>query len=156
MHPVLLDLGFFKIHFYGFFMAVGFFCAILLARQLAKEIFALTKTFPKEEKYSLISQIRKSSRSVGAQIAEAWAKRKYEAHFISKLTDADGEQQETQHWIDTSLDCGYIDISKKRELIGRYKEIGRMLNGMIRKSSRFCGQILKEGGELYQFEPADQ
>ena len=127
-----------------------------LARQLAKEIFALTKTFPQEEKYSLISQIRKSSRSVGAQIAEAWAKRKYEAHFISKLTDADGEQQETQHWLDTSLDCDYIDISKNRELIGRYQEIGKMLNGMMSKSSRFCGQVVKEDGELYRFEQTDR
>ena len=127
-----------------------------LARQLAKEIFELTKTFPKEEKYSLISQIRKSSRSVGAQIAEAWAKRKYEAHFISKLTDADGEQQETQHWLDTSLDCEYIDISKNRELLGRYEEIGKMLHGMIGKSSHFCGEVVKEDEVLYQFEETTQ
>ncbi len=76
-----------------------------LSRQLAKEIFEVSKKFPKEEMYSLTDQVRRSSRSVGAQIAEAWAKRKYEKHFVSKLTDADGEQQETQHWIETSLDC---------------------------------------------------
>ncbi|NTW31258.1 MAG: four helix bundle protein [Bacteroidetes bacterium] len=70
-----------------------------LSRQLSREIFEVSKKFPKEEMYSLIDQIRRSSRSVGAQIAEAWAKRKYEKHFVSKLTDADGEQLETQHWI---------------------------------------------------------
>jgi len=68
-----------------------------LAREVSKEIFLLSKEFPKEEKYSLTDQIRRSSRSVGAQIAEAWGKRKYELHFISKLTDADSEQLETQH-----------------------------------------------------------
>ena len=67
-----------------------------LARELAREIYGLTKTFPKEEKYSLTDQVRRSSRSVGAQIAEAWAKRRYERHFVSKLTDADGKQLETQ------------------------------------------------------------
>ena len=79
-----------------------------LVRQLSLEIFKTSKSFPKEEMYSLTDQIRRSSRSVGAQIAEAWAKRRYKKHFISKLTDADGEQQETQHWIETALDCGYI------------------------------------------------
>ncbi len=68
-----------------------------IARQTSKEIFELSMKFPKEEMYSLTDQIRRSSRSVGAQIAEAWAKRKYEKHFVSKLTDADGEQLETQH-----------------------------------------------------------
>ena len=67
------------------------------ARQLARDIFELSKTFPREETYSLIDQIRRSSRSIGAQLAEAWAKRRYEKHFISKLTDANGEQQETLH-----------------------------------------------------------
>ena len=79
-----------------------------LARQLSLEIFKTSKSFPKEEMYSLTDQIRRSSRSVGAQITEAWAKRRYKKHFISKLTDADGEQQETQHWIETALDCGYL------------------------------------------------
>jgi len=79
-----------------------------LARQLAREIFELSKRFPKEEMYSLTDQIRRSSRSVGAQIAEAWGKRKYEKHFVSKLTDSDGEQLETQHWLDTAKDCSYL------------------------------------------------
>jgi four helix bundle protein len=73
-----------------------------LSRQLSREIFDISKAFPKEEMYSLTDQIRRSSRSVGAQIAEAWAKRKYEKHFISMLTDADGETLETQHWIESS------------------------------------------------------
>lgn len=71
------------------------------ARALSEEIFEVSKSFPKGEMYSLTDQIRRSSRSIGAQIAEGWANRKYEIHFISKLTDSDGEQLETQHWIET-------------------------------------------------------
>lgn len=91
---------------------VGSFRDLLVyqnSRQLAVEIFQLTKRFPKEEMYALTDQIRRSSRSIGGQIAEAWAKRRYEKHFISKLTDADGEQQETQHWIGIAYDCEYWD-----------------------------------------------
>jgi four helix bundle protein len=69
------------------------------SRVVSRSVFSLTKSFPKEETYALTDQIRRSSRSIGAHIAEAWAKRRYEKHFISKLTDADGEQMETQHWI---------------------------------------------------------
>ena len=76
-----------------------------LCRQLSKEIFDVSKQFPKKEIYSLTDQMRRSSRSVGAQIAEAWGKRGYEKHFISKLTDAEGEQLETQHWIETASQC---------------------------------------------------
>ena len=76
----------------------------MLSRLLSKEIFEVSKKFPKEEMFSLTDQIRRSSRSVGAQIAEAWAKRKYERHFVSKLTDADGEQLETQHWLEVAFD----------------------------------------------------
>src|SRR6478736_9661971 len=102
-----------------------------LARKTSKEIFELSKRFPKEEMYSLTDQIRRSSRSVGAQIAEAWAKRKYEKHFVSKLTDADGEQLETQHWIETSLDCKYISAEMAQELLKECKSIGKMLCSMI-------------------------
>src|SRR5438034_6730408 len=77
------------------------------ARQVAKTIFQLSKSFPREEAYSLTDQIRRSSRSIGAQIAEAWGKRQYERHFVSKLTDADAEQLECQHWADVAFDCGY-------------------------------------------------
>ena len=108
------------------------------SRAFAQEIFALTRRFPKEEMFSLTDQVRRSSRSVGAQIAEAWAKRRYEKHFISKLTDADGEQFETQHWIETAADCGYITRSQAADLLAKYSEIGRLLGGMIAKADLFC------------------
>ena len=108
------------------------------SRALAKDIFELTKTFPREERYSLIDQVRRSSRSVGAQVAEAWGKRRYEKHFISKLTDADGEQMETQHWLGVARDCGYIDRTTEQQLIAQCEEIGRMLGSMIAKASLFC------------------
>jgi four helix bundle protein len=108
------------------------------SRAFAQEIFAITRNFPKEETYSLTDQIRRSSRSVGAQIAEAWAKRRYEKHFISKLTDADGEQQETQHWVETAFDCGYISSSQNTDLLAKYAEIGRLLGGMMSKAELFC------------------
>lgn len=109
-----------------------------LARQLSLEIFKLSKSFPKEEMYSLTDQIRRSSRSVGAQIAEAWAKRRYEKHFISKLTDADGEQQETQHLIETALDSDYLSARQSKDWLERYASVGRMLNSMINKAAQFC------------------
>jgi four helix bundle protein len=108
------------------------------ARKLAKSIFEITKSFPKEEMYSLTDQIRRSSRSIGAQIAEAWAKRRYKKHFISKLTDVDGEQQETQHWIETAEDCGYLSSEQTRKLNSGLSEIGRMINSMINKAEIFC------------------
>lgn len=111
-----------------------------LSRQLSFKIFEITKGFPSEEKYSLTDQIRRSSRSVGAQIAEAWAKRKYEKHFVSKLTDADGEHQETQHWIEVSFDCLYIDEDEKNFLIESYTSVGKMLHSMIVKSNLFCSE----------------
>src|ERR1035441_6292587 len=110
------------------------------ARATAKRIFGVTKRFLKEEMYSLTDQGRRSSRSVGAQIAEAWAKRRYERHFISKPTDADGEQQETQHWIDTAADCGYLTNEEVGSLNRELAEIGRMLNSMIEKAASFCGE----------------
>lgn len=109
-----------------------------LCRQLSKEIFELSKSFPKEETYSLTDQMRRASRSVGGQIAEAWGKRKYEKHFVSKLTDADGEQLESQHWIETALDCSYITVETGKNLIGRYVIVGNMLTSMMNKSSWFC------------------
>ncbi len=111
-----------------------------LARQLSLEILEVSKNFPKEEIFSLTNQIRRSSRSVGAQIAEAWAKRRYEKYFVSKLTDADGEQQETQHWIETARDCDYIAETQSKDWLERYASVGRMLNSMINKASQFCYQ----------------
>ena len=110
------------------------------SRVLAKEIFELSKGFPKEEMYALTHQVRRCSRSIGAQIAEAWAKRRYERHFVSKLTDADGEQLETQHWIDTAEDCGYLPSVRASSLNKQLGEIGRMLNSMMDKAAQFCSK----------------
>lgn len=129
------------------------------ARATAKNIFEITKSFPKEEIYSLVNQGRRSSRSVGAQIAEAWGKRRYERHFISKLTDADAEQLETQHWIDTACDCGYLTEAEAEALNESLSEIGRMLNSMIEKAPSFCGpvsdQVREAAAEYYVSSPND-
>jgi four helix bundle protein len=107
------------------------------AFQVAKKIFEFSKLFPEEEKYALTSQIRRSSRSIGAQITEAWAKRKYERHFTSKLTDADGEQLETQHWTRIAFSCGYVEEAVARSVIATLEEIGRLLQGLIDKAETF-------------------
>jgi four helix bundle protein len=111
-----------------------------LARQLSKEIFDISMKFPKEEKYSLTDQVRRSSRSVGAQIAEAWGKRRYQKHFVSKLTDAVGEELETQHWIEAAQDCAYLSPEISTQLLEKYDTLGKMLNSMINKSASFCGK----------------
>lgn len=119
---------------------------------LAREIYEVTKSLPADEKYSLTSQVRRSSRSIGAQIAESWGKRRYEKHFISKLTDADSEQYETQHWINIAFDCGYINQETARLLDNKCKEIGRLLGDMMTKSYYFCTstkQYLKESSLEY-------
>jgi len=94
---------------------------------LSMEIFSVTKSFPKEETYSLIDQIRRSSRSVFASIAEAYKKRKYPNHFVSKLTDADMENGETKAWLDASLACQYISIEKFNELNKQSEEVTYLL-----------------------------
>lgn len=109
-----------------------------LARSLAKDIFETTKNFPREEIFALTGQIRRCSRSIGGQIAEAWGKRRYVAHFVSKLTDADGEQFETRHWTDTSIDCKYISQEKADEWHDKCQQIGRMLQSMMDKADTFC------------------
>jgi len=121
------------------------------SRHLQLEIFIVTKSFPREEMFSLTDQIRRSSRSIGSNISEAWAKRRYEKHFISKLTDSDGEQMETQHWIETALDCEYIDQQTSSLLIEKCLEIGRMLGGMMEKADLFCGtpRTLREEAAEY-------
>ena len=103
-----------------------------------QEVFQLTKNFPREELFSLTNQIRRSSRSIAANIAEAWHKRRYQAHFVSKLTDSDAEQAETQHWLDTALACGYIASDVHQSLLGACLEIGRMLGRMIAEPESFC------------------
>ena len=101
-------------------------------------VFRLSRRFPPEERFSLTDQIRRSSRSVGGQIAEAWGKRRYEAHFVSKLTDADAEQLETQHWTDCAWRCEYITDAEHHDVMERLLAIGRMLNQMMAKSAAFC------------------
>ena len=108
------------------------------ARDVARTFFMISRDFPREERYALTDQGRRASRSIGAQIAEAWAKRKYEKHFVSKLSDADGEQLETQHWVDTAHDCDYIDQTLRDELVDELEQIGRMLQSMMDKSALFC------------------
>jgi len=108
-----------------------------LAYRLAMQVFEITKKFPTEEKFALTSQIRRSSRSICLNLREAWAKRRYEAHFVSKLTDCDGENSETESALDFAKDCGYITRQQHRELTATCAEIGRMLGGMIKKSSSF-------------------
>src|ERR1700743_2203997 len=104
---------------------------------LAMEIFAITKKFPKEETYSLIDQIRRSSRSVFACIAEAYKKRKYPNHFVSKLTDADMENGETQAWLDASVACKYITEEKFIELNKQSQDVSRLLIYMINNPEKF-------------------
>jgi four helix bundle protein len=104
---------------------------------LAMDIFWLTKTFPKEETYSLIDQVRRSSRSVFSSIAEAYKKRKYPNHFVSKLTDADMENGETQAWLDASLACGYITKEKYDELNKQSEEVTYLLIYMINNPEKF-------------------
>jgi len=128
------------------------------SRALAKEIKILTQSFPKDEKFSLTDQVRRSSRAIGANISESWAKRRYEKHFISKLTDSDGEQMETQHWIGTALDCEYVDQKAHDELLAKCLEIGRMLNSMMDKADMFCGEpprTVREESAVYFTESND-
>ena len=108
------------------------------ARIETKRVFDATKTFPAEEKYSLTDQIRRSSRAVKSMIAEAWGHRRYPASFASKLTDAIGEANETQSWLDDALDCGYIQPAQHQEFDLAWQSIGGMINNMILKTEDFC------------------
>jgi four helix bundle protein len=109
-----------------------------LALRFQQAVFVLSKRFPKEEAYSLTGQIRRSSRSIGANLAEAWQKRRYPAHFINKLTDSDGENAETQHWLQTSRQCGYLTDSEIDQLMDQSKEIGRLLGAMLKNAPQWC------------------
>jgi len=118
------------------------------ARALAQELFEESKAWPKEEVYSLTSQIRRSSRAVGAALAEAWAKRSYPAHFLSKLTDADAELQEVCHWIETAAECGYFTQARGEEFVKTAQQIGRMIGTMMLKHESFCRSRAKGGREI--------
>lgn len=108
-----------------------------MAFEAAREIRLISMKFPKEETYSLTDQIRRSSRSVCANIGEGYRKRIYPKHFTSKMTDADGEATETTIWLDFALDCGYIEKSVYDQLLNKYNEIGRMLNAMAQQPEKF-------------------
>lgn len=107
------------------------------AFDLAMEIFELSRSFPKEEKYSLTDQIRRSSRSVCSSIAEAYRKRRYEAHFVSKTSDADMENSETQVWLDFAYNCEYINKEIHSDLIKKAEEVGKLLNHMIENPEKY-------------------
>lgn len=111
------------------------------AYALAMKIFRLSRDWPPEEKYSLTDQIRRSSRSVCANLREAWAKRRYEAHFISKLTDADGENSETDTWLDFAKDCGYLSEEEHQKLTTECQEVGAMLGSMLKNPIPFLLKV---------------
>lgn len=108
------------------------------AYKLAMEIFKLTKTYPKEEQYSLTDQIRRSSRSVTSNLAEAWAKKIYIKNFVSKLSDSLGEEYETEVWLDYSKDSKYISLETYQRLMNEYEEVRKMLISMIQNPEKFC------------------
>ena len=109
-----------------------------LAYRLAMEIFEETKHFPVGEKHGLTSQLRRSSRSVPANIAEAWKKRIYSKAFVNKLVDSSGEAGETEVWLDMALDSGYLTKERHKDFLDGYEEIGKMLYGMITQPEKFC------------------
>jgi len=111
------------------------------AYALAMEIFEISKQWPPEERYSLTDQIRRSSRSVCSNLREAWSKRRYEAHFISKLTDADGENSETDTWLDFAKDCGYLIQTDHTRLTEKSSSVGKMLGSMLRNPESFLLRV---------------
>ncbi len=112
-----------------------------LAYELSMEIFRISKGWPTEERYSLTDQVRRSSRSVCANLREAWAKRRYEAHFVSKLSDCDGENGETDTWLDYAKDCEYISVDDHEQLTSKVASVGAMLGSMIRNPAPFIQKV---------------
>ena len=108
------------------------------AYKLAMEIFKISKSFPKEEKYSLTDQMRRSSRSVTSNIAEAWAKKRYVKSFVNKLTDSLGEEYETEVWLDYSRDTKYITVLMHSELMNEFDEVRKMLISIINHPEKWC------------------
>lgn len=118
-----------------------------LAFKCAMRIFELSKKWPREEKYSLTDQIRRASRSVCGNIAEAWRKRRYPSHFVSKLSDSDTEGAETEVWLDFALHCGYLGETQHTELREHYDHIGGMLTNMMNNPEKWCKQLRRAWGE---------
>jgi len=114
------------------------------AYALAMELFHVSKGFPPEERYALTSQIRRSSRSVCLNLREAWAKRRYESHFINKLTDCDGENSETDSSLDFARDCGHITHEQHDRLVVLCREVGKMLGSMMNNPESFLIVTQKE------------
>jgi four helix bundle protein len=114
-----------------------------LAYKLAMDIYAASRSFPKEEKYSLTDQICRSSRSVAANIAEGFRKRQYPKMFVSKLADSDGEAAETQVWLDFARDCQYMSPHFHDELVNGYEEVGRMLGSMMSMPEKFMPRNIR-------------
>ncbi len=108
------------------------------AYKISMEIFEVTRNFTKEEKYSLTDQIRRSSRSISSNIAEAWAKKIYVKFFVSKLSDSLGEESETEVWLDYSRDCKYITPETYDVIVNKYDEVRKMLISMINNPEKFC------------------
>ena len=112
-----------------------------LAYSLAMEIHQLSKSWPTEERYSLTDQVRRSSRSVCANLREAWSKRRYQAHFLSKLSDCDGENSETDTWLDFAHDCGYLSSADHKRLSADCKRVGAMIGAMLKNSVPFLMNV---------------
>ena len=108
------------------------------AREAAKQVFVVSKDFPREERYALTDQIRRSSRAVKAMLAEAWARRRYKAAFINKIDEALGEANETQSWLDDAVDAQYLSAIEFKNLDEHYQAIGGMLSRMIDRADDFC------------------
>lgn len=108
-----------------------------LAFELAMEIYGISKKFPREETYSLTDQVRRSSRSVCICLLESYRKKRYPAHFVSKVTDSDMENSETSGWLDFKVECKYIDAVKHKQMIAKNEEIGRLLNHMINNPDKY-------------------
>ena len=107
------------------------------AYALAMAIYRVTIRFPPEERFTLVSQIRRSSRSVGLNLREAWAKRRYEGYFVSKLTDCGGEANETDTALDFARDCGFITVEEHRDLVGQNDEVRRILGAILNNPGPF-------------------
>lgn len=126
------------------------------AFQAARTIFRCTESWPKEERYALTDQIRRSSRSVFTNVAEAWRKRRYPKHFISKLSDADAEAAETRAWLDAAFDHDYISQSTYEDLDAKYDTISGSLVKMMSNSDRWCGPATQVEEERIPYDTEER